>query len=78
MVSYCVSVLDPAAKLFLKNSSILESKGKVPLSEDAQLQKLSGLARAHADLDWEMILQNHLTSKEEVSIAKIKFKYKEL
>lgn len=58
--------LDASAASFLKHRSIFECKCKVPLPEDAQLQKLSILAKAHENLDWELIRQNCLNPKEEV------------
>lgn len=64
----CLLILDTTAASFLKHTSIFESESKVPLPEDVQLQKLPILARAHKNLDWELIRQNRLTSKEEVRI----------
>ncbi|XP_034241326.1 protein SMG5 isoform X2 [Thrips palmi] len=56
---------DATAASFLKHRSIFESKCKIPLPEDVQLQKLSILASAHENLDWELIRQNRLNPKEE-------------
>lgn len=56
---------DLSAQSYLKHYSMIEGKCKVPLPEDAQLQKLTFLDKAHENLDWELIRQKCLSSKEE-------------
>lgn len=56
---------DATTASFLKHRSIFETKCKVPLPEDAQLQRLSMLTKAHENLDWELIRQNRLNPMEE-------------
>lgn len=52
----------------LKHRSVLESCSKVPLPEDAQMQRLPFLTASHDNLDWDLIRQSRLTSKEEAII----------
>ncbi|KAK3911848.1 Protein SMG5 [Frankliniella fusca] len=56
---------DPSAQSFLTHYSMIEMKSKIPLPEDALFQKLQFLDKAHENLDWELIRQKCLSSKEE-------------